>query len=71
MPYLSTHQTEERPSSRQRILTAFLDKYANPDEMEIEVDLPEWDDERVAAMTALYEDDLYLIEGMEGVTLIS
>lgn len=68
--YLSTHRPKN-DEQRQRILTAFLDKYANPDEMEIEVDLPEWDDERVAAMTALYEDDLYLIEGMEGVTLIS
>lgn len=68
--YLASH-TPQNDHQRRRILMAFVDKYAATDEMEIEIDLPGWDDARVAAMSERYEDDLYLIEGMDGVTLIS
>ncbi|WP_417247898.1 hypothetical protein [Celeribacter sp.] len=68
--YLSTHKPKN-DNQRHRILMAFLDKYANPDEMVEEVDLPGWDADLVADLTERYEDDLYLIEGMEGVTVIS
>lgn len=68
--YLGTHppQTEIQ---RRRILTAFLDKYAIEDEVEEELDVPGWNDELVAKLTEIYEDDLYEIERMPGVNFIA
>ncbi len=68
--YLETHKPKNEVQF-QRILGAFLDKYADPALMEDEIDLPGWDEALIERLTATYEDDLYLIEGMRGVTFIS
>ena len=68
--YLETHKPKNELQF-QRILGAFLDKYADPEMMEDEIDLPDWDDALIERLTATYEDDLYLIEGLPGVTFIS
>ncbi|MBV2361719.1 hypothetical protein KUH32_18290 [Thalassococcus sp. CAU 1522] len=56
---------------KRRVMTAFLDKYALEDEIEQELDLPGWDEAYVDMLTELYEDDLFEIERMPGVTVIA
>ncbi|MEM1387707.1 MAG: hypothetical protein AAF748_05065 [Pseudomonadota bacterium] len=56
---------------RRRVIAAFLDKYAMPEALEAEIDLPGWTGDLVDEVTALYEDDLYTIERMPGVNFIS
>ena len=60
----------ETESQRRRIVAAFLEKFAKPDALEMEIDVPGWTDEHVEAMTALYEEDLHAIEAIAGVRLI-
>ncbi|MES2667733.1 MAG: hypothetical protein V4712_16720 [Pseudomonadota bacterium] len=68
--YMEGHPPEN-PLQRRRIISAFLDKFALPDRVEMEFDLPGWTPALVDQMTATYLDDLSLIAGMDGVTLIS
>ena len=68
--YMEGHPPEN-PLQRRRIISAFLDKFALPERVEMEFDLPGWTPALVEQMTATYLDDLSLIAGMDGVTLIS
>lgn len=67
--YLAAHppKTEDQ---RQRIVAAFLDKFA-ADAMEEEIDLPGWTAPYLAQMTELYERDLEQLDAMAGVTLLA
>lgn len=56
---------------RRRVIAAFVDKYALEDELEQEIDLPGWTPDLVEEVTSIYEDDVYLIERMAGVTFIA
>lgn len=56
---------------RRKIVAAFLDKFALPEAMEMEIDLPGWTDETVAATTAAYAADLQQIAAMDGVTFLT
>jgi hypothetical protein len=67
--YLHTHQPQNE-IQRRKILTAFLDKYVDEDAVESEIDLPGWDDALVDRLSERYEDDLYAIEQIPGVTFI-
>lgn len=67
--YLETHKPKD-DTQQQRIMSVFLDKYLDEEKLDAEIDLPGWTDDLVARMTATYEDDLYLIEGMSGVRVI-
>lgn len=55
---------------RRRVATAFLEKFARPDLVEQEIDLPGWTDEVVSALTHAYLGDVERIRRMPGVTLI-
>lgn len=68
--YLSTHQPQNE-LQRRRILAAFLDKYVDEDAVEEEIDLPGWDDALIEQLSDAYEDDLYEIERIPGVTFIT
>ena len=61
-------QTE---AQKRRIIAAFLERFALEDEVEETVDLPGWTDETVPQLTAAYDEDVYLIERMEGVNFIA
>lgn len=61
-------QTE---AQKRRVTAAFLEKYALDEEIEDEVDLPGWTEETMAAMSAAFDDDVYRIERMEGVTFLA
>lgn len=68
--YLSSHPPES-VAQRRRIVAAFLDKFARADRVEMEVDLPGWTEDSLAAMNATYRDDIARIAAMPGVTLIT
>ena len=56
---------------RRRVIAAFLDKFAIEDELEETVDIPGWDEGTVEALTEIYDEDVYEISRMPGVTLIA
>ncbi|UWQ31651.1 hypothetical protein K3555_13730 [Leisingera sp. M527] len=56
---------------KRRVYAAFLDKFAMEDALEEELDLPGWTSVLVEEMSERYEEDLYLIQRMPGVTLIA
>ncbi|MDE3237430.1 MAG: hypothetical protein KGN33_00535 [Paracoccaceae bacterium] len=67
--YLADHP-EFESHHRHRAIMAFLDKYALPDQVEMEIDLPGWDEALVEQLSANYDSDLNEIAEMPGVTLI-
>ncbi|MGC8202760.1 hypothetical protein ACP2AV_08670 [Aliiroseovarius sp. PTFE2010] len=68
--YLSEIQMANELQLR-RVLSAFLDKYANSDALEEEIDLPGWDHALVDQVTETYEDDLLEIARLPGVNVIT
>ncbi|WP_323771740.1 hypothetical protein [Antarctobacter sp.] len=56
---------------KRRVMIAFLDKYALDDKIEEELDLPGWDGAYVDMLTEIYEDDMEVISGIEGVRLLT
>ncbi|MQY42712.1 hypothetical protein GG681_08655 [Epibacterium sp. SM1969] len=68
--YLHQHP-DFNDSQRQRVTLAFLDKYALEDELEEELDMPDWDDVLIEEATDAYERDLDRIANIGGVTMIS
>jgi hypothetical protein len=59
------------PARRRRAVTAFLDKFARRDQLEVQIDMPGWDAGLVAAMTEAYDQDVAFIATMPGVTFIA
>ncbi len=59
------------PERRRRAVTAFLDKFARPDQLEVQIDVPGWTQDTVARMTDAYDRDVALIATMPGVTVIA
>lgn len=57
-------------SQRRRVVTAFLEKFARPDRIEVELDVPGWSEEVVAHLTELYLRDVAYIARMTGVRMI-
>ncbi|MEL6548910.1 MAG: hypothetical protein AAFQ54_01565 [Pseudomonadota bacterium] len=70
LSYLKSHPPQTEIQKR-RIIAAFLDKFALEEELEEELDMPGWTHEVVDAMTQAYEEDVYAIERIHGVTLIT
>jgi hypothetical protein len=59
------------PDRRRRVVTAFLDKFAVPDQIEMDIAMPGWTADYVAAMTESYDIDVARIRAMPGVTFIA
>jgi len=57
-------------SQRRRIVTAFLEKFGRPEQLEAEIALPGWDADLIERMTWSYLEDVERIKRMPGVTLI-
>ena len=70
LAYLKSHPPQTETQKR-RVIAAFLDKYALPEEVEEEIDAPGWTVELVDAMSRAYEADLDVIAGMPGVTFVT
>jgi len=58
-------------SQRRRIVTAFLEKFARPDQMEVDVALPGWTEALVTRLTDLYHEDVARIAAIPGVRLLA
>lgn len=54
-----------------RVMVAFLDKYADLGKVEDEVDMPGWTEDYIAELTDQYEDDVFELGRLSGVTLIA
>lgn len=70
MAYMTTHPGQNDLQVR-RVIGAFLDKYALPDALEEEVDVPGWDTRLVDEITRAYEADVARIMAMEGVEFVA
>jgi hypothetical protein len=68
--YMKSHPGQSEAQIR-LVIGAFLDKYAIPEEVEEEVDLPGWDMALVEELTRLYEADVALIGAMDGVDFVA
>lgn len=67
--YLASHPEIKGPQE-QRVIAAFLDKFAIEDEIEEELDMPGWTDELVDEMTEQYDEDVVRIQQIPGVRMI-
>jgi len=67
--YLAAHP-EITAAQHQRVIAAFLDKYAIDDALEEELDMPDWTEELVEDMTEVYDEDLARIQEIPGVRVI-
>ena len=56
---------------KRRVISAFLDKYALDEEIEEELDLPDWTEAYVEALSAQYEEDTFEIARIPGVQMIT
>lgn len=68
--YLKEHPVMTEMQKR-RVISAFLDKFAIEEELEEELDLPGWDDQLVEEMTDIYDDDVFRIQRIPGVQMIT
>jgi hypothetical protein len=56
---------------RRKVVTAFLDKFAQADKIDVEVEMPDWLPETVAEITAAYDRDVARIAAMPGVRFLA
>jgi len=68
--YLKTHPTGSI-ALRRKVVTAFLDKFAIPDRVDVEIEMPDWLPETVARLTEAYDLDVARIAAMPGVSFLS
>lgn len=68
--YLASHPPPNE-MQRRRVVSAFLDKFALPEQIEMELEMPGWTEDLVAEMTTGYERDVVRIARMPGVTFIA
>jgi hypothetical protein len=67
--YLSEHPPVNDAQYR-RVVTAFLGKFALPDRIEMELDLPGWTEDYAARLGTLYDADVARIAAMPDVRLL-
>lgn len=68
--YLNSHAEMSEPQ-KQRVISAFLDKFALEDEIEEEVDMLGWTDALIDEMTDIYDADMAVVEQIPGVTFLT
>lgn len=68
--YLEAHPPQNE-MQRRRVVVAFLDKFAKPDALEEEIDLPGWTQDYMAQLSAIYDDDMDVVRQIPGVTLLT
>ena len=68
--YLRTRAPSDEVQ-RRKVISAFLGKFAIPEELEETVDIAGWDEGTVEALTQAYDDDVYSIAQMDGVRFIA
>tara|TARA_R110002012_G_scaffold17811_1_gene66371 strand:+ start:137 stop:1012 length:876 start_codon:yes stop_codon:yes gene_type:complete len=69
LSYLEAHP-EISGAQQQRVISAFLDKFALEDALEEELDMPDWTDELVEEMTENYDQDVLRIQQIPGIRFL-
>lgn len=67
--YLKSHPVMSDEQKR-RVISAFLDKFARPDVIEQEIDVPGWTEATVDRLSAQYEQDMTQIEALPGLRVL-
>jgi hypothetical protein len=67
--YMASHP-EISGTQVQRVIAAFLDKFAMEDAIEEELDMPGWTDDLVEEMTESYDQDVLRIQQIPGIRMI-
>ncbi len=68
--YLARHPGMTEMQER-RVISAFLDKFADEEAIEEELDLPGWTEDIVDELSDLYDEDVYRMGRLPGITLIT
>jgi hypothetical protein len=68
--YLAEHPPQD-VTQRRRVVSAFLEKFSRPDQVDYEIDMPGWSDDLVARLSGLYDNDVARIRQMPGVTVLT
>ncbi|PSL20511.1 hypothetical protein [Shimia abyssi] len=68
--YVDSHPGMTEMQKR-RVVAAFLDKFALEEELEEELDIPGWSEDLIDTLTEAYDEDVFQIERIPGVTLIT
>jgi len=68
--YVASHPPKT-VAQRRKIVSAFLDKFALPERVDLTFQMPGWTPEMVAEMTELYEEDVRRISQMGNITFIA
>lgn len=68
--YLERHPGMSEAQKR-RVIAAFLDKFADEDAIEEELDVPGWTEAFIDQLSTTYDDDVLEIQRMPGVNLIT
>jgi len=70
LAYMEAHPPTS-VAQRRRVVSAFLDKFARPEKLNCSFEMPGWDAELVAQMTAQYDGDCAYIATLPGVTFLT
>ena len=68
--YLEAHPPQS-PAQRQRIVSAFLDKFALADKVEVELEFEGWTEGLIEEMSTAYDRDVSRIIAMDGVRFLA
>jgi hypothetical protein len=68
--YLASH-TVTTPETRRKVVSAFLDKFALPDRINVDVEVPGWTADTIGTLTQIYEQDVARIARFPGVRFIA
>ncbi|WP_371224395.1 hypothetical protein [Roseovarius sp. 2305UL8-3] len=68
--YVESHPGMSETQKR-RVIAAFLDKFARDEAIEEELDIFGWTDGLIDDLTEIYDDDLYAIQAIPGINLIT
>lgn len=56
---------------KRRVIAAFLDKFADEEAIEEELDLPGWTEDLIDQLTEIYDEDLFAIQRIPGINMIT
>jgi hypothetical protein len=68
--YLASHPGMTEIQKR-RVIAAFLDKFVKEDAIEEELDTPGWTEQIVERLTEIYDEDIFEIQRVPGVNMIT
>jgi len=70
LTYMDSHPNMTEIQTR-RVIAAFLDKFADDEAIEEELDLPGWTETMVDELSEAYDEDIFTIARIPGITLIT